>query len=160
MSKIKLTIDLIPSSSWFNNVRTVLTSKQWDILKSQVSSQAYYICQICEGVGPKHPVECHEIWIYDDEKMIQKLEDMIALCPNCHSVKHFGHTQTQGRGDHALKHFMKINGLKKKMAEKYIKEAFSQWAERSQKNWTLDISKLQDYGIDVSKIKNKKTKNS
>lgn len=153
MSELKLSIELVPSSSWFNNVRAILTDKQWDIVRSQVSAQAYYICQICEGVGPKHPVECHEIWHYDDKKFIQKLEGMIALCPDCHMVKHIGYAQTQGRGDRALKHFMKINGLKKKTAEKCVEEAFAKWALRSQKDWTLDISKLSDYGIDVSKIR-------
>lgn len=153
MSKLLLDLELVPSSSWFNNVRAVLTLKQWDIVRSQVAAQAYYLCQICGGVGPKHPVECHEIWHYDDQKMIQKLEGMIALCPGCHMVKHMGYAQVQGKGARAFKHFMKVNGLKKKMATQRVKEAFDKWAERSTKEWTLDISKLKDYGIDVSKIR-------
>lgn len=159
MKKLLLDIQLVPSSCWFNNVRAVLTKKQWDILRAQVYDGAWNMCQICGGVGPKHPVECHEIWHYDDKKLIQKLEGMIALCPNCHMVKHFGLAQVQDTGERALKHFMKINELKKKEADKYVADAFSKWAERSSKNWKLDISSLERYGIDVKQIKkDKKTK--
>jgi hypothetical protein len=152
---VKLEIELVPSSSWFNNVRAVVTAKQWNAIKSAVSSKAYDLCEICGGVGPKHPVECHEIWSYDEKKSIQKLEGMIALCPDCHQVKHFGFAQVQGKGDKALAHLMKINKLKKPEAEKYVKEAFELWSKRSQKSWTLDISHLKDYGIDINGIKQK-----
>jgi|SRR5579885_955139 hypothetical protein len=154
---MKLTIELVPSSSWFNNVRAVLTRKQWDVLRKQVYSEAWDTCQICGGVGPKHPVECHEIWQYDDKKYIQKLIGMIALCPDCHMVKHIGLAQLQNKGEKALKHLMKVNKLSKKEAEKYIADSFIKWAERSSKSWKLDISILESYGIDVNKIKEPKT---
>lgn len=150
---IKLTIELVPSSSWFNNVRAVLTRKQWDALRKKVYSQAWDTCQICGGIGLKHPVECHEIWHYDDKKLVQKLEGMIALCPDCHMVKHIGLAQVQNKGKLALKHLMKINKMNKKEAEKYIADSFMKWAERSSKKWKLDISILESYGIDVGKIK-------
>lgn len=159
MTKLKLTIELVPSSSWLNNVRAIVSRKQWDILRNQVYDQAWNVCQICGGVGPKHPVECHEIWHYDDKKLIQKLENMIALCPNCHMVKHIGLAQIQDKGERALKHFMKVNNLKKKEADKHIADAFMKWAERSGKTWKLDISSLERYGIDVKQIKkDQKTK--
>ena len=150
---MKLTIELVPASSWFNNVRAVLTRSQWDVLRKQVYSQAWDLCQICGGVGPKHPVECHEIWHYDDKKLIQKLVGMIALCPDCHMVKHIGLAQVRNKGDKAIKHLMKVNKLSKKEAEKYVKESFEIWAKRSSKNWKLDISILESYGIDVKKLK-------
>ena len=150
---IKLSIELVPSSSWFNNVRAVVTKKQWDFLKSKVSSKAYNICEICGGVGPKHPVECHEIWSYNNKSLVQKLEGMIALCPNCHMVKHFGLARIMGKEAKALLHFMKVNNLTPKKAEVAISEAFKVWAERSKKTWKLDISHLETYGIDVEKIK-------
>lgn len=154
--KLKLTIELVPSSSWFNNVRAILTRKQWDLLRAIVYDEAWNICQICGDVGPKHPVECHEIWHYDDIKLIQKLEDMIALCPDCHMVKHIGLAQIQNKGDRALKHLMKVNNLSKKDAQAYIAESFMKWADRSSKKWKLDISSLERYGIDVQKCETQK----
>ncbi len=149
MSKLKLSIELVPSSSFYNNVRSAVTKAQWDFIRKQVYSNAYDMCEICGGVGGKHPVECHEIWSFNDKTLVQKLEGMIALCPNCHSVKHYGLAQIQNKAEIALKHFMKINCLSKKKAEKYIADAFMIWAERSSKTWNVDISILKEYGIKI-----------
>lgn len=150
---MKLSIELVPSTSWFANVRAVLTKKQWDAVKAQVAGKAWHTCEICGGVGPKHPVECHEIWNYDDDNSIQKLEGMIALCPDCHMVKHMGLAQVRGKSEEATLHLMKVNKINRKDAELYIKGVFFTWAHRSRKQWTLDISCLEEYGIDISKIK-------
>lgn len=149
---MKLTIELVPRTSWMNNVRAVLTAKQWNALRGMVADRAYNVCQICGGEGPAHPVECHEIWEYNERTAIQHLAGMIALCPDCHMVKHFGFARVQGKEELALKHFMKINGLKKKEAQAKISEAFKVWRERSKIDWKLDLSGLKRYGIDVSKL--------
>lgn len=92
--------------------------------------------------GPKHPVECHEIWDYDDKQYHQKLVGMIALCPDCHQVKHIGRAQIQGLYQQSLNHLYQVNNMTKKEGELYIKECFKQWEARSQQQWTLDISLL------------------
>lgn len=156
MKKPKLTIELVPNTSFFNNVRAIVTKSQWDYLKSQVSSKAYNMCEICGDVGPKHPVECHEIWSFDNKNLIQKLEGMIALCPNCHMVKHIGFAEVRGMKVAALHHLRKVNQMTMKEAEAFVAEAFRVWSQRSQKNWTLDISHLEEYGIDTQKVQKKK----
>lgn len=150
--KIKLTIELIPATSWTDNVRKILSKVQWDHLKSQVYSKAYHICEICGGVGPKHPVECHEIWSFNNKKLIQKLDGMIALCPDCHMVKHIGLAEVRGEKARAMKHLMSVNKMNLKQAEAYVESAFKVWHERSQKNWTLDLTHLKEYGLDLDKI--------
>lgn len=160
MKKMPLTVELIPASSWFNNVRAVVTRSQWDKIKNAVASKAYFICEICGGVGPKHPVECHEVWLYDDKNCTQTLERMIALCPNCHQVKHIGYAHISGNFVNAVKHFKKINKLTKIEAGKYISDAFSTWNKRSNKKWKLDISHLEKYGIDILKLKEKEKDNA
>ena len=137
-------------------MRSEVTIAQWDHIRSEVSSKAWDVCEICGGVGPKHPVECHEIWFYDDRSLVQKLIGMIALCPACHGVKHFGFSRIRGKGEEALQHYMKVNGLSREDAEAAIKKSFEVWRKRSEKEWTLDISLLSDYGIDISKIKGRK----
>jgi len=151
----KLTIELVPKSSWMNNVRAVLNTTQWNALRKVVCDAAYNICEICGGVGPKHPVECHEIWNYDEKTQVRKLAGMLALCPDCHMVKHIGFARVQGKYDVALKHFMKVNNLKKRQAEEYVGEAFELWQERSKNQWTLDLSLLKQYGIDLEKLNTK-----
>jgi len=152
MKKLLLDIELVPSSSWYNNVRAVVTKTQWDKIKSVVASKVYSLCEICGGVGPKHPVECHEVWSYNDKLYIQSLDRMIALCPDCHMVKHVGLAQVMNRTDKALAHLMKINDIDHFQASKYIEEAFNLWAKRSKKTWTIDISHLEEYGIDIKKL--------
>ena len=130
-------------------MRSAVTKRQWDIIRKRVYSEAYDTCEICGGVGSNHPVECHEIWSYDDSKKVQKLEGMIALCPKCHLVKHMGLAGIRGEGEKAFKHFTKVNKLKRKEAEEEIQKAFNLWEKRSQSKWNVDISYLATYGIDI-----------
>lgn len=153
---MKLNLELVPQSCWMSNVRSVVSKARWDTIKSAVAAKAWNVCRICGDVGPKHPVECHEIWHYDDVKFIQKLTGMIALCPNCHMVKHFGFAQVSGKSEKALKHLMKINELTRLTAEATVKRAFAVWEQRSKKQWTLDLSILKRYGIDPEKLKEPK----
>ena|ERR1700693_3567728 len=149
---MKLTLELVPASCFYKNVRQILTKTQWNILSRQVRSQAYDICEICHSNSEKS-LDCHEIWEYNDTRLIQKLIKMIALCKNCHQVKHFGLARLQGREAYALQHFMKINKMQRKEAENYIQKAFMTWADRSQYNWSIDISILSNYSLKLTKEK-------
>lgn len=150
MINYKLTIQLVPSSSWFDNVRSAVTKSQWDNIRKQVYQQANYKCEICGDVGTKHPVECHEIWNYDDIKLIQKLIGMIALCPNCHMVKHIGFAEIQGKLNKAILHLKKVNKISKKEAEEYVTASFALWAKRSCHQWQVDLSYLSKYNIIIN----------
>jgi hypothetical protein len=144
---LKLDLDLIPSTAFGKNVRALVTKKQWDLIRNRVYDEAWWNCQICEITPEK--LDAHEIWSYNDQTNVQKLESIIALCRDCHMVKHFGFAQIQGKSDKALKHFMEVNQMKKVAAEQYIEKAFQQWSERSKKSWTLDVSILKNFGVDI-----------
>jgi 5-methylcytosine-specific restriction endonuclease McrA len=84
----KLTIELVPQTSWFKSMREIVSRSVWDKIRNQAyasSNQACVICGYTEG-----RLNCHEIWEYDDQKHIQKLIGFIALCDMCHHVKHIG----------------------------------------------------------------------
>jgi hypothetical protein len=140
---MKLTIELVPSTAWYSNVRSNVTQAEWDVLRKECYKKAGYKCEICSGKGPKHPVECHEIWEYDDQTLKQTLKGLIALCPDCHATKHVGLAQIQGRFDIVLNQIMKVNGMTKCEAERYVEESFQLWKKRSQNNWELDITILE-----------------
>jgi len=144
-NNLKLTIELVPESAFYKNVRALLTKDQWSALSKQVRSAAYDICQICNS--PKQSLDCHEVWHYNDSKLIQKLTGLVALCKDCHMVKHFGFAQIKGKGEQALNHFMKINKLTRRQALTYIEEAFEIWKLRSKSSWTTDVSFLENYSI-------------
>jgi hypothetical protein len=139
---LKLTIELVPKSSWYDNVRTHVSKEVWDKLRNEVYFQASYKCEICGGKGHKWPVECHEVWEYDDVNHIQKLVRLIALCPNCHTTKHAGFAILKGNEDIVIEQLMRVNKMTDKEADEHITKAFEIWRERSKHNWTVDISYL------------------
>jgi 5-methylcytosine-specific restriction endonuclease McrA len=140
-----LTIELVPRTSWYNNVRALVDGPTWDRIRRQVYRQADYRCEVCGGRGPEHPVECHEVWRYNDGSRMQALVRMVALCPACHQVKHIGFANVQGKGAQARAHLARVNGWKPEQADAYIAEAFGVWAQRSLGPWTLDLEGLRLY---------------
>jgi len=142
---VLLTIELVPKTCHFKNVRSEVTPASWDVLRKEAYRNADYTCEICGGKGSNHPVECHEIWSYDDAAHTQTLTGLIALCPSCHEVKHMGLAKIKGNYERALTHFMKVNKFTRKKAIDEIFSAFAQWAERSEHQWKLDISWLNQH---------------
>lgn len=142
---MKLTIELVPQTSWYSNVRSNVSSSDWDIIRHKVYRAAKNRCEICGGIGSKHPVECHEVWEYDDEKHIQRLVRMMALCPHCHQVKHFGRTSAIGKYDDAIKHLCLVNDCGEVEAKRYVQKQLKVWHNRSQYQWTLNIDILNRY---------------
>lgn len=141
---IPLTVELVPSSNWMKNVRSEL-SEDWGRIKRISYKKAGYRCEICGGVGDKHPVECHEIWDYDIDNKVQKLIGLISLCPTCHKVKHSGLAIVNGEEDIIVNQLMLINDWQKEDVYKYLNEAFAIYDVLSMINWNLDLSFLDNY---------------
>ena len=139
----RLTIELVPSTSWFTNVRSLVSPEEWDRLRRATYRAAGHRCEICGGRGPQWPVECHEIWEYDERKHIQRLTGLIALCPSCHQVKHFGLARVNGKQEEAGRWLMHVNGWTRRQAYDYVQAAFALWEERSRVPWEVDISWLE-----------------
>lgn len=176
--KPKLEIELVPSTAWYSNLRSILTPADWDTVRKLVYKNADYKCEICGGKGEKHPVEAHEVWGYNDsdfdvnaltnEEIIdtiynkvvrtQKLLYVQALCPICHEAKHIGLAQIRGFGERAKETLMRVNEWDKTRVLSYIKEKFTEWHERSRHQWSINIDKVTHYGIDLSKYKDKLNK--
>lgn len=142
MTNPRLTAELVPSTCWFTNVRSEITEASWEWLKKVVFKRAKYRCEVCGGQGPKWPVECHELWAFDDVKKTQTLWKFVALCPNCHMCKHFGLAGIRGQEDDVIAHFMKVNGWSATKTRNYLEAQFEQYQERSLYQWTLDIERM------------------
>lgn len=132
--------------------------KQWDIIRKQVYQKADNVCEICGGKGINHPVECHEVWEYDEDTGIQRLGKFQALCPLCHEVKHYGLAYARGFELRAFKHFVSINKISRDLAREIVDRVFKQWEYRSTLTWNLCIDLLQEYGINTDTIKNNHSK--
>lgn len=144
-----LTIELVPKTTWYTNVRSHVTPSQWDVIRRKSYALANHRCEICGDTGKNqgtwHHVECHEIWGFNHETKVQKLIGFMALCPLCHKTKHAGLAQLKGDGELVIKQLMKVNKITRQEASEYIETAFELWEERSQHEWELDITMLDSY---------------
>lgn len=145
MKKPKLTIELIPTTSAYKNVRTILPKKEWDRLRKESYAKAKFKCQICSDIGTnqgyRHKLECHEIWGYQNDG-IQYLKELISLCPLCHQVKHIGRAIAIGKKKKVFEHLAKINKWSKQDVENYVGFCFQVHKERSKIKWKLNLKIL------------------
>lgn len=142
----RLTVELVPDTCWYTNVRSNVTRAEWEKCKRFVKKRSGERCEICGGRGSRYPVDCHEVWSYDN--LVQRLEGLIALCPRCHEVKHLGRAEATGNLERAVTHLQRVNGWDDDTTYEYVVAAFARWRYRSQFRWTLDISWLETLGID------------
>lgn len=147
----KLSIELVPKSSHFENLRNHIKPVSWTRIRKAVAESAGHVCEICGGKGTRCAVACHERWFYDDVRRIQKLEGLIALCPNCHAVKHIGRQIAYGFGDEARSHLAHVNGWSDEYAEAYVEAAGQLWYERSRHSWKLDLTWAVDQGLVIER---------
>jgi hypothetical protein len=145
---VKLTIEMIPNTCAFSNIRTCIKPSQWDKIRKLSYSMAMNRCEICEGRGKrqgfKHDLECHEIFEYDDVNKVQKLIGLVSLCPICHLVKHFGRASAIGKQAICMKQLQKLNSWTHKDVVTYLKEVYELHKERSKYEWKLDLSILNE----------------
>lgn len=146
MKGLKLTIELVPATSWYANLRNKMSSEDWKILRTNIYAQYNKMCGIC-GSG-NNRLECHEIWEYDDKQHIQSLKGFIALCEMCHHVKHIGRAAIlAGEGklnyDDVVKHFIDVNECDMQTFEKHRSEVFEKWGKRSKYRWKINLGKYE-----------------
>ena len=138
----KLNFQLVPDGCWYTNLRSALPREVWDRLRRAAYRRAGNKCSIC---GAEGRLEAQEVWEYDDKNHIQKLCDIIAVCPACHEVIHIGRTSLLGREAEAQAHFMKVNGATQSEYHAALGEANRVHAERSRHEWVTDISALKQF---------------
>lgn len=144
--------ELIPSPSWYINLRSLLPADDWTSLRHQCSDKAGRRCQVCGGRGPRWPVECNEQWQYFENPAtpgcgVQKLLRLVALCPTCHSTKHLGKAQIDGTYEAALAQLGYVNSWTAEQCEVHANQAFHVWERRSAMFWQFDLSILQSWNI-------------
>lgn len=105
----KLNFELVPDGCWYTNLRSHYSKSDWDKIRGYAKSKANGKCMICGRSSNR--LEAHERWSYDEKSRIQKLEDVICVCKDCHSVIHIGRTQLLGDIERAENHYMRVNGV-------------------------------------------------
>jgi hypothetical protein len=149
MENLKIHIDLVPKTCWFSNVRSQVSSSDWDWLRKQAYKAANHKCEVCDAKGR---LEAHEIWHYDDKNLIQKLHAITAVCKSCHELYHLGFASINGKLPQALRRLAKVNSWSMETTKEYVDIVFEIWMARSKKNWTLDLKLLDDCNIQYKLI--------
>jgi hypothetical protein len=122
-------------------MRSAISRTNWDRLRREVYAQYDHRCGVC---GAEGKLECHEMWQYDDEQHVQRLDGFIALCVWCHHVKHIGLASIlahEGRLDYGqvIEHFQRVNSCDRDTFMTRSDEAWVQWRERNNHSWTTDL---------------------
>ena len=148
----KLTFELVPEECWRANLRALLTQTEWDIVRKDAYKRSGYRCSKC---GAKGRLEAHEVWHYDDEKALQTLVDVTALCSACHKVVHISRTYLVGEGEAAEEHFKKVNGCSQADFHAELRRVNEEYRRRNEvEGWTTDMSWLvKKYNIGLEKPK-------
>ncbi|WP_018759516.1 hypothetical protein [Paenibacillus terrigena] len=148
--EFNVTVELIPETSIYDNLRKVVKKSVWDKLRKQTYKDYNHSCGKCGG--KEGILDCHELWEFDDKKNIQKLSGLVAVCRMCHLIIHHGRANmlvAEGVLDkeELIKHFLKVNHCTRQDYEIHVKEAFVLWKQRSQKEWVVDLGEYQQYTV-------------
>lgn len=144
----RLEVELVPATCWYSNVRTNVSRADWEKCKAYVRRKSGDRCEICGGRGYRWPVECHEIWDYDELEQVQALVGLIALCPACHEAKHIGRAHAVGNHLRAYEHLKRVNGWTDEQLMFHLEVSEALWELRSSFTWELDLTFLELLGID------------
>lgn len=86
--------------------------------------------------------------MYDADARVQHLLRMVALCPACHGVKHYGRTAATGYESDALGQLCRVNRWSRRRALRYVDQALTEWQKLCEIKWKVDLSVLADvYGL-------------
>ena len=148
MKKYKLDFELVPEELWYVNLRSILSQEDWDKVRRDAYKRAGYRCRIC---GANGRMEAHEKWRYDEKNKLQKLEDVLALCHNCHLVKHIARASLTGDEGVAMTHFMKVNNCSQMDYHSALASANEDHFRRNQiEGWATDVSWLKErFGMEI-----------
>jgi hypothetical protein len=149
---MKLEIELIPSTSWGRNCRSIFSEGDWQLLRKFYFNNRSNKCEICGGNEKLH---LHEVFGYNNSTATQTLLSLQILCYNCHLCKHLGMANILGKTSQAFDHLMDINDLTYEQVLIIRKYAFDLWHERNEITWSVNL----DYAVKQLKtIKEKEIK--
>ena len=138
--------DMLPMTSWENNLRKQLQTDEWDRLRKFCYQAAGHTCKSCGSRGEPH-VEAHEVWRFEEATGVQKLTNLLCLCPICHKAKHLGFAQRIGVLDQVYARLQWLNDWSVSELEAAVDKAQKQQEILSQREWKIDTSFLLRYGV-------------
>jgi len=156
---MKLAANLVPLRLWGFNARNI-GDRQWEKIKKKARSESNNCCVICEKdmQANLRDLHTHEFWEYDSESKVAKIIKISSVCVDCHAIIHLGDTVRKikkigdtNRLKYLNEHFVNANGLPPSQyaLQGEYRRAMAEWRERNAIEWTLDLSILSQYGVDI-----------
>ena len=149
-ARIELTprvVDLIPSSSWCASLANMLSASSWKVVRDVATAFA----GACSDCGAMTPLDCHEIWEYDDGRLVQRLVELRALCGPCHETHHLGLASVRGRYAAVLARLVAMERLLPHEVPEYESEVFARFERRSASSWTLDLALVAGHRLSLAR---------
>lgn len=142
---LALRADRLPHTVWGLNLRAFLPRSRWQDLSRRTAERAAQECEVC-GRGPEggSGLDCNEMWEFleADGVHVQRLVGVIAMCEWCHLTQHSGRADMIGRYDDVVAVLMGVNRWTEIRAVRDIRASTTDFNERSQFDWDLDLSVL------------------
>lgn len=141
--------DLIPYTSWGSSLSNMLTRDSWNALRVPLIRGHCNVCELC-GIR-LNSLEVHELWSFEPPKKvpkgmmafgIQRLDRLLALCPDCHRCFHLGRETSKGTIETTLLRLGGINNWSPTEVKAYSDELFRRWEQNSKINWVLDLANI------------------
>jgi hypothetical protein len=146
----QLRCDLLPASTWGSNLRGVFSRKDWDALRIPVCMASGNVCEVCGAEvdtdsGRKRRPDCHELWVFEHrDRNVQRLDRLIALCPDCHRAQHIGLAGVKAETGLVVAKLREVNGWTTAQAMLEMNRAWAEYERRQHYRWDLDLSALRD----------------
>lgn len=140
--RLKLRIEPIPISTWGISLANRLPKPEWDEIRQQKYRDANYRCEVCGAVN--RTLHCHEVWIFDERRFIQKLARFECCCELCHDVHHFGRskeTRALSYVDRLIGHWCKVNKRTRADFLNYEREIFDLNRKRADRQYIVKVGK-------------------
>lgn len=130
----------LPTTVHYQNIRNLIPRAAWDKIRKHVYEEANHVCELC---GAKKRLEAHEIWNFDFKSKTQTLQNIVALCANCHRIQHANLLKLHSdKGivniDLVVKHFNNISNQKITTSE-FLSRAQTFCAKYENIEWELKL---------------------
>lgn len=142
--------DLLPENVWGPSLRKLLSRTEWDRLRLSVGEAAGMRCTVCgqpnydpQDGRPRLP-ECHQLWHFDlsGPFAVQRLAALVALCDDCHRVRHLGSATMRGELPLVIMHLRAVNCWTSAEIRLALDNANQRGQWRQRYYWDLDLSML------------------
>jgi hypothetical protein len=136
--KLKLVPVLVPRPLWGINAHDLLDRDSWQCMRHDTFSRDNFHCFICEQ---KRPLECHEVFSYDDVTGTATLVRLESRCADCHACNHLGRLLKRNRDGFkkALKRIGALNRLNPPEVISLVEQAFQVHKTRT-RPWQMKVA--------------------